>query len=118
MLAALVATAIGVVVGLPALRLSGLSLGVVTLALAYAIEAVVPQRRHRPELGARISSPSLFGIDLGIGSGKDFPRIEFGLICLATLVAVAVSVAALRRSTLGSAMLAVRANERRPPPPG
>ena len=40
MLAALVATAIGVVVGLPALRLSGLSLGVVTLALAYAIEAV------------------------------------------------------------------------------
>jgi ABC-type branched-subunit amino acid transport system ATPase component/ABC-type branched-subunit amino acid transport system permease subunit len=112
-LAALVATAIGVVVGLPALRLSGLSLGVVTLALAYAIEAVWFRNADIvPSSGARISSPSLFGIDLGIGSGKDFPRIEFGLICLATLVAVAVSVAALRRSTLGSAMLAVRANER------
>src|SRR5207248_3313570 len=38
-LAALVAAVIGVVVGLPALRLRGLTLGVVTLALAYAIEA-------------------------------------------------------------------------------
>ncbi|HZM41962.1 MAG TPA: branched-chain amino acid ABC transporter permease/ATP-binding protein [Acidimicrobiales bacterium] len=112
-LAALVATAIGVVVGLPALRLSGLTLGVVTLALAYAIEAVWFRNADIvPSSGARISSPSLFGIDLGIGSGQEFPRIEFGLVCLATLVAVAVGVAALRRSTLGSAMLAVRANER------
>ena len=54
----------------------------------------------------------MLGIDLGIGAGEDFPRIEFGLLCLFTLVAVAVGVAALRRSALGSAMLAVRANER------
>jgi sulfate-transporting ATPase len=54
----------------------------------------------------------MFGVDLGIGAGRDFPRIEFGLVCLVTLVAVALGVAALRRSTLGSAMLAVRANER------
>ena len=40
LLAALIATVVGVVVGLPALRLRGLTLGVVTLALAYAIEAV------------------------------------------------------------------------------
>jgi ABC-type branched-subunit amino acid transport system ATPase component/ABC-type branched-subunit amino acid transport system permease subunit len=112
-LAALVATAIGVVVGLPALRLSGLTLGVVTLALAYAIEATWFRNADIvPSSGARISSPSMFGVDLGIGSGQEFPRIEFGLVCLATLVAVAVGVAALRRSTLGSAMLAVRANER------
>jgi sulfate-transporting ATPase len=112
-LAALVATAIGVVVGLPALRLSGLTLGVVTLALAYAIEAVWFRNADIvPSSGAHIDPPSMFGIDLGIGSGKDFPRIGFGLVCLATLVAVAVGVAVLRRSTLGSAMLAVRANER------
>jgi ABC-type branched-subunit amino acid transport system ATPase component/ABC-type branched-subunit amino acid transport system permease subunit len=112
-LAALVATAIGVVVGLPALRLSGLTLGVVTLALAYAIEAVWFRNADIvPSSGARIEPPSMFGIDLGIGSGKEFPRIEFGLVCLGTLVAVAVGVAVLRRSTLGSAMLAVRANER------
>ena len=61
---------------------------------------------------ARVTPPSMLGIDLGIGAGEDFPRIEFGLLCLFTLVAVAVGVAALRRSALGSAMLAVRANER------
>jgi ABC-type branched-subunit amino acid transport system ATPase component/ABC-type branched-subunit amino acid transport system permease subunit len=112
-LAALVATAIGVVVGLPALRTRGLTLGVVTLALAYAIEAVWFRNSDIvPSSGARVTPPSMFGIDLGIGAGQEFPRIEFGLVCLVTLVLVAVGVAALRRSTLGSAMLAVRANER------
>ncbi len=113
LLAALVATVIGVVVGLPALRLRGLTLGVVTLALAYAIEAVWFRNADIvPSSGAHVTPPSLFGLDLGIGAGRDFPRIEFGLLCLVTLVAVALGVAMLRRSTLGSAMLAVRANER------
>jgi len=112
-LAALVATAIGVVVGLPALRTRGLTLGIVTLALAYAIEAVWFRNADIvPSSGARVTPPSMFGIDLGIGAGKEFPRIEFGLVCLVTLLLVALGVAALRRSTLGSAMLAVRANER------
>ena len=38
--------------------------------------------------------------------------MSFGLVCLVTLVLVASGVALLRRSSLGSAMLAVRANER------
>jgi ABC-type branched-subunit amino acid transport system ATPase component/ABC-type branched-subunit amino acid transport system permease subunit len=113
LLAALVAAVIGVAVGLPALRLRGLTLGVVTLALAYAIEAVWFRNADIvPSSGARVTPPSLFGIDLGIGAGHDFPRIEFGLVCLVALVAVAWGVAVLRRSPLGSAMLAVRANER------
>ncbi|MBN2621856.1 MAG: ATP-binding cassette domain-containing protein, partial [Acidimicrobiales bacterium] len=113
LLAALVATVVGVVVGLPALRTRGLTLGVVTLALAYAIEAVWFRNSDVvPSSGARIAPPSMLGVDLGIGAGRDFPRIEFGLVCLVTLVAVALGVALLRRSTLGSAMLAVRANER------
>ncbi|HKA85935.1 MAG TPA: branched-chain amino acid ABC transporter permease/ATP-binding protein [Acidimicrobiales bacterium] len=113
LLAALVATGVGVVVGLPALRLRGLTLGVVTLALAYAIEAVWFRNADIvSSSGARVTPPSMLGIDLGIGAGKDFPRIGFGLLCLFTLVVVAVGVAALRRSALGSAMLAVRANER------
>ena len=113
LLAALVSTVIGVVVGLPALRTRGLTLGVVTLALAYAIEAVWFRNTDIvPSSGARVTPPSMFGIDLGIGAGQEFPRIEFGLVCLVTLVLVALGVAVLRRSTLGSAMLAVRANER------
>jgi ABC-type branched-subunit amino acid transport system ATPase component/branched-subunit amino acid ABC-type transport system permease component len=113
LLAALVATAIGVVVGLPALRLRGLTLGMVTLAFAFAIEAAWFRNTDVVGTGgARVTPPELLGVDLGIGSGAEFPRIEFGLLCLATLVLVGGGVAALRRSALGSAMLAVRANER------
>ncbi len=113
LLAALVATCVGVVVGLPALRVRGLTLGVVTLAFAYAIEALwFRNTQFVAAQGASIRSPKLFGLDLGVGTGRAFPRMEFGLLCLLTLVAVAWSVARLRTSTLGSAMLAVRANER------
>ena len=113
LLSALVAAAIGVMIGLPALRLRGLTLGVVTLAFAYAIEAVwFRNTDFISSDGARVPAPSIFGVDLGIGAGRDFPRIEFGLLCLFTLVIVAGGVAVLRRSSLGSAMLAVRANER------
>jgi sulfate-transporting ATPase len=113
LLAAAIVAVIGVVVGLPALRLRGLALGVVTLAFAYAIEAVWFRNAEIVDAsGAPVISPELFGLDLSIGNGLDFPRLPFGLLCLVTLVAVACGVARLRTSALGSAMLAVRANER------
>ncbi len=113
LLAAGVSTVVGVMIGLPALRLRGMTLGVVTLAFAFAIEAVWFRNTEIvPVAGARVSSPSLFGLDLGIGTGHDYPRLTFGLVCLVTLVLVAGGVAVLRRSRLGSSMLAVRANER------
>jgi sulfate-transporting ATPase len=112
-LAALIATAVGVLVGLPAVRVRGLTLGVITLALAYAIETVwFRNGQFVGSAGVAVAPPSLFGIDLGVGTGRAFPRMEFGLLCLFTLVAVAWGVARLRASALGSAMLAVRANER------
>ena len=114
LLAALVATAIGVVVGLPALRTARphARRGDPGARLRHRGGVVPQQPTSSPSSGARVTPPSLFGIDLGIGAGQEFPRIEFGLVCLVTLVLVALGVAALRRSTLGSAMLAVRANER------
>jgi ABC-type branched-subunit amino acid transport system ATPase component/branched-subunit amino acid ABC-type transport system permease component len=113
LLASLVTTFVGLLIALPALRLRGLTLGIVTLAFAYAIEAVWFRNTEIvSSAGAKVSPPELFGIDLGIGSGAAFPRIEFGLLCLAVLVAVSWSIARLRQSPLGSAMLAVRANER------
>ena len=112
-LAALFAALVGVVIGLPALRLRGLTLGVVTLAFAYAIEAVWFRNTQIVDAkGASVESPTLFGMELGPGIGKAFPRVSFGLVCLITLILVAGGVALLRRSSLGSAMLAVRANER------
>jgi len=113
LLAALIACVVGIVVGLPALRLRGLTLGIVTLALAYAIEAFwFRNGQFVGSTGASIETPTLFGLDLGVGNGAAFPRMEFGLMCLLVLVAIAFGVARLRTSSLGSAMLAIRANER------
>lgn len=113
-MAALFATVVGVVVGLPALRVRGLPLTVVTLALAVFVEAFW---FRNPSLnggvrGAPIDTPRLFGIDLGIGAGEAYPRLAFGLLCLIVLTGVGLGVAWLRRSSLGTDMLAVRANER------
>ncbi|MFZ2173931.1 MAG: branched-chain amino acid ABC transporter permease/ATP-binding protein [Rhodococcus sp. (in: high G+C Gram-positive bacteria)] len=113
-LAALVATAIGVVVGLPALRIRGLPVTVVTLALAVFLETFWFRNSNLNGglSGSGIDTPSLFGLDLGIGSGEAYPRIPFGILCLVVLTAVALGVAKLRTSRLGASMLAVRANER------
>jgi sulfate-transporting ATPase len=113
-LAALFATVVGVVVGLPALRIRGLLVGVVTLTLAAALEGIwfTNNSIDGGASGLPVPVPRLFGLDLGIGSGSDFPRPAFGLLCLVVLVLVAVAVARLRASRLGSAMLAVRADER------
>ncbi|MEU1953533.1 branched-chain amino acid ABC transporter permease/ATP-binding protein [Nocardia rhamnosiphila] len=113
-LAALFATLVGVVVGLPALRVRGLPLTVVTLALAVFVEAFW---FRNPDLnggvqGAPIDNPGLFGMDLGIGAGEAYPRIAFALLCLGVLTVAGLGVAWLRRSSLGTDMLAVRANER------
>lgn len=114
LLAAGVSTALGVAVAVPALRIRGINLAVVTFAAAVAVESVY---FDNPKYtggynGSRIPSPSLFGVDLGISRGADFPRPIFGILALVVLLLAAVGVATLRRSALGRAMLAVRANER------
>jgi ABC-type branched-subunit amino acid transport system ATPase component/branched-subunit amino acid ABC-type transport system permease component len=112
LLAACAAAVIGVVFGLPALRIRGLPIAVVTLALAVALEAFW---FRNPEYngglaGAPIEAPSLFGIDFRVDALSS--RLSFGMLCLVTLTLVAAGVAWLRRSRLGDAMLAVKANER------
>jgi ABC-type branched-subunit amino acid transport system ATPase component/ABC-type branched-subunit amino acid transport system permease subunit len=114
LIGAVAATVIGVVFGLPALRIRGLPVAVVTLALAITVEAFWfrDSDLNGGVNGAHIADPHLFGIDLGIGSGSGYPRVAFGLVCLVVLVLVALGVAKLRTSRIGASMLAVRANER------
>jgi ABC-type branched-subunit amino acid transport system ATPase component/branched-subunit amino acid ABC-type transport system permease component len=114
LLAAVFAMIVGVVVGLPALRIRGLPVAVVTLALAAALQNLW---FNNPQLngglgGAPVQDPSIFGVDLGVGSGHSYPHLSFGVLCLIVLLLTAGGVALLRRSRLGAAMLAVRANER------
>ena len=86
----------------------------VTLIFAVTVEALWFRNNsfNGGTEGAQIANPELFGLDLGIGIGERYPRPAFGILCLVVLVATAGGVAALRTSRLGSAMLAVRANER------
>jgi ABC-type branched-subunit amino acid transport system ATPase component/branched-subunit amino acid ABC-type transport system permease component len=112
LVAALITTGIGLVLGLVTLRSRGMTLAVVTLAFAVAIEAFWFDNSslNGGLTGAPVRPPMLFGLNLGPGTGT--VRAAFAIMCLVVLVGVAVSVALLRRSRLGGAMLAVRANER------
>lgn len=112
-LAASLSAVVGVVVGLPALRIRGLPVAVVTLAFAAAIEAVWFRNSDYVAAGGKnVSGPTLFGLNLSARIGTDTNRWQFGLLTLVILVAIAFVVAKLRNSALGSQMLAVRANER------
>ena len=114
-LAALVATVLGVLVGLPATRVRGMSLAITTLALAVAIEQLVLSSPSFSggAAGSVAPRPEVFGIDLGISApGADNFRPAFGLAALVIVTLAFVAVANLRRNTTGLRWLAVRANER------
>lgn len=114
-LAAFVATVVGVVIGYPATRVRGMTLAVATLALAVAIEELV---LASPSFsggagGSSAPRPTVFGVDLGISAtGADNFRPAFGFTVLVVLVLSFAGVANLRRNRTGLRWLAVRANER------
>ncbi|MCU1401465.1 MAG: branched-chain amino acid transporter ATPase/permease [Acidimicrobiales bacterium] len=112
LLAGIAAAVIGVVFGLPALRIRGLPVAVVTLALSIALEAFwfTNSKLNGGLQGARIKPPSIFGYTFRLDALSS--RIPFAIMSLGLLAATAVGVAILRRHRLGAAMLAVKANER------
>ena len=114
-LAALVATAVGLIIGVPASRVRGINLAIATLAAATVIEELILKWSWLTGglSGTSVPRPRLIGIDLGIGAtGSAFPRPAFGVLCLVVLVLTVVAVANLRRGSTGLRWLAVRANER------
>lgn len=108
--AALIVAPISAMLGLPALRVRGLSLAVVTLGAAIAIDAVVFQNQDWAGGldGLAVPSPEIAGFSL---DPIDHPT-RYGIAILAVLVLVALAVGNLRRSGAGRRMLAVRSNER------
>jgi branched-subunit amino acid ABC-type transport system permease component len=112
--AALLVVPLGVLIGLPALRVRGVNLAVVTLAAAAAMDALVFSNvRFSGGLGGRsVGSPHLFGIDLGISEGHHYPRVVFGVMLLVIVIFVGYCVARLRTSATGRMLVAVRSNER------
>ncbi len=113
LLAVLMATAFGLLVGIPALRIRGAQLAVVTLAGAVALEEFVLRNTAITGLyGNPISGPSLLGADLSIRQGRNLARMEFGILVIIVVTACAVAVGNLARSATGRRFLAVRSNER------
>ena len=112
-MSSLVAAAFGVVIGIPALRVRGANLAVVTLAAAVALERFV---FRNPELtkpaGNPIRKPVFFGLNLAIQSGRNVARWQFGLAVLVVVVLAALAVGNLARSASGRRFLAIRSNER------
>jgi branched-subunit amino acid ABC-type transport system permease component len=109
-IAAILAAPIGAMLGLPALRVRGMSLAVVTLGAAVAIDAILFQNQSWAggSNGVQIPSPSLAGFSL---DPFNHP-MRYGTMCLVGLVLMALLVSNVRKTALGRRMLAVRSNER------
>lgn len=112
-------TILGLLTAVSALRVRGVSLAVVTLAAAVAIEqfVFVNATWGGGSGGSPVPQPEVFGIELGPnapfrGLDDNLPSPIFGFVVLGVALALCLLVATLRRSSLGQRMLAVRSNER------
>jgi branched-chain amino acid transport system permease protein len=119
---ALVAMLVGIVVAVPALRVRGVNLAIVTLAFAVAVDKAVFANVsvNGGFAGAQVDAPKLileprdvqFNI-LGFTAGDGLqPNPMTPIFCLVVVVIVAYAVANLRRSATGRRMMATRSNER------
>jgi sulfate-transporting ATPase len=104
------AAALGLVVGLPAVRTRGTSLAIVTLGLAVAVQSMILNNSTLSNGidGISVGFITIFGIEM---DALFYPR-RYALLALGALVILGLAVLNLRRSTTGRRMIAVRTNER------
>jgi branched-chain amino acid transport system permease protein len=119
---AAVAVVAGMVIAVPALRVRGVHLAIVTMAFAVAIDELVFSNPavNDPLYGAPVETPAwldpnntagfdVLGVHVGDGT---IPNPLTAIFCLGVVVVLAYAVVNLRRSSSGRQMLALRANER------
>jgi branched-chain amino acid transport system permease protein len=104
--AGLLSAAVGMVVGLPALRVKGIYLGMATLAFGFIVEEVIARWESLTggNKGLMVNYPSLFGWDLDSTN-------EFYFLCLVVTVLATLGVVNLMRSSTGRAFVAIRDSE-------
>jgi branched-chain amino acid transport system permease protein len=118
----LVAMLVGVIVALPALRVRGVNLAIVTLAFAVAVDRMVFANKsvNGGFVGAKVDAPKLIVeprdvtykiLGFTAGDGKQ-PNPMTSIFCLVVVVLLCYAVANLRRSATGRRFLATRSNER------
>jgi len=105
-LAALITAAAGVLVGLPALRMTGVYLSIATLAFALIIQEVFTrwERVTHGLKGRPVDKPVIFGVLLG-------SDLAFYFLCLAFLIAGLWLTANVLRAPTGRAWVAIRDSE-------
>ncbi|MGB6100188.1 MAG: branched-chain amino acid ABC transporter permease [Comamonas sp.] len=98
--------AVGVVVGLPALRVKGMYLAIATLAFGFIVEEILTRWDSVTggNSGLMVQSPMVFGWAL------DGP-VAFYFLCLGCVVASTVMVLNLLRAPTGRAFVAIRDSE-------
>jgi branched-chain amino acid transport system permease protein len=98
--------AVGMVVGLPALRVKGIYLGIATLAFGFIVEEVFARWESVTggNAGKHIAAPAMFGWTLASGE-------EFYFLCLVLTVAATLVILNLLRSPTGRAFVAIRDSE-------
>jgi len=114
-----VAVVIGIITAFSAVRVRGVSLAVVTLAGAVALENFGFENATwgQSPYGSPVPELKWFGADFGTnnpfrGIDGDKPSPVFGWVVLICCVLLCVMVGYIRRGRLGQQMLAVRSNER------
>jgi ABC-type branched-subunit amino acid transport system permease subunit len=112
-----VAVIVGVLLGLPAVRIRGVQLAVVTLAFAISLQTLYLENVSLTDLNAGAPASfhpaTFFGVKLAsTGDKGQLDRPAFAIFVLVVLVITAIAVANLRRNGTGRRFLAVRANER------
>lgn len=102
LLGGLAAVPLGVAIGLPALRLRGINLAIITLSFAAAFDVILATMTFPGQTAfIQVPRPELFDSDEG-----------YFVFVLIFYVAVAVALEFLARSRLGASWLAVRHSER------
>src|SRR5688572_13229260 len=105
-LACAVTAAVGVLVGLPALRMTGVYLTIATLAFALIIQEVFSRWDGVTGglKGKPVNKPALFGVSFA-------SELAFYFLCLAVLIGALWLTANLLRSPTGRAWVAIRDSE-------
>ena len=105
-LAGLLSAAVGVVVGLPALRVKGIYLGIATLSFGFIVEEVLARWESVTggNAGIHVNAPNVFGWNVTSGDG-------FYFLCLIVTVICTLAILNLMRSPTGRAFVAIRDSE-------
>jgi len=105
-MAALLSAAAGIVVGLPALRVKGIYLGMATLSFGFIVEEVFARWESVTggNSGLHLKAPQMLGWKLDSGT-------EFYFLCLVLAVIATLAILNLLRAPTGRAFIAIRDSE-------